>query len=101
MSTIRARAQAADGKVTVRALITHPMETGARRDGSGNTVPAHYIETVEAKVGDRTVMTAFWGPGISRNPFYQFEFNGAAGEQLVLSWTDNKGESDSAEVSVG
>ncbi|AHE97000.1 thiosulfate oxidation carrier complex protein SoxZ [Thioalkalivibrio paradoxus] len=101
MSTIRVRAQESGGIVTVRALMSHPMETGARKDSAGNLVPAHYIETVEAEVGGNTVMTALWGAGISRNPFFQFQFSGSKGDTLKLSWKDNKGESDSTEAEIG
>lgn len=101
MSTIRARAQEAGGIVTVRALMSHPMDTGSGKDSAGNLIPAHYIETVEASVDGTTVMTALWGPTISRNPFFQFQFEGSAGDTLSLSWKDNKGESDSSEVTIG
>lgn len=101
MSTIRVRAQESDGIVTVRALMTHPMETGTSKDSAGNLIPAHHIETVLAEVGDATVMTAYWGVTISRNPFFQFQFAGKKGDTLKLSWSDNKGESDSVEATIG
>lgn len=102
MSSIRVRAQLRDGLTNVRALISHPMETGQRRDNSGNLVAAHYITEVVAEVGSRHIMTANWGPAISRNPYLSFEFEGAnAGDTLKLSWVDNKGEQDSTEVRIG
>lgn len=101
MSTIRVRAQEADGVVTVRALMTHPMHTGTGKDSDGNLIPAHYIETVEATVDGTNVLTAYWGATISRNPFFQFQFAGSKGSKLNLSWKDNKGESDSSDVTIG
>lgn len=101
MSTIRVRAQESGGVVTVRALMTHPMETGTSKDSAGNLIPAHHIETVTAEVNGTNVMTAYWGVTISRNPFFQFQFAGNKGDTLKLSWTDNKGESDSAESAIG
>jgi sulfur-oxidizing protein SoxZ len=101
MSSIRVRAQEEGGVVTVRALITHPMETGTRKDNAGNLVPAHYIETVEATVGGTAVMTAYWGATISRNPFFQFQFAGKKGDSLSISWKDNEGKSDSSDVAIG
>ncbi|MFP4081081.1 MAG: thiosulfate oxidation carrier complex protein SoxZ, partial [Ectothiorhodospira sp.] len=45
--------------------------------------------------------TAHWGPGISRNPYLSFRFEGAsAGDTLRISWEDNKGESDSTEAEI-
>lgn len=100
MSSIRVRAQERNGVVTVRALMSHPMETGTRKDGSGALVPAHFIETVTAEADNHTVMTAFWSATVSRNPFLQFEYAGTKGHTLKLSWVDNAGESDSVEVTV-
>ncbi|TVP92804.1 MAG: thiosulfate oxidation carrier complex protein SoxZ [Thioalkalivibrio sp.] len=101
MSTIRVRAAERDGVVTVRALMTHPMETGTAKDSAGNVIPPHHIETVLAESEGNTVMTAYWGVTISRNPFFQFQFAGNSGDSLKLSWTDNKGESDSVETTIG
>jgi sulfur-oxidizing protein SoxZ len=102
MSSIRVRAQLSGDTTTVRALMSHPMETGQRKNKAGEPIPAHYIKEVKAEVGGRQVMTANWGPAISRNPYLSFEFTGAsAGDTLKLSWEDNKGESDSTEVQIG
>ncbi|MCG5515859.1 MULTISPECIES: thiosulfate oxidation carrier complex protein SoxZ [Ectothiorhodospira] len=101
MSSIRVRAQLSDGVTNVRALISHPMETGQRTDSGGNTIPAHYITEVKAKVRDREILTANWGPSISRNPYLSFQFEGASsGDTLELSWVDNNGDSDSTQVQI-
>jgi sulfur-oxidizing protein SoxZ len=50
----------------------------------------------------RTVLSAQWGPAMSRNPFLQFVLKGArAGDRIRVSWADNRGErrSDDATVS--
>jgi len=99
---MRIRAQASGDTAIVRVLMAHEMETGQRKDGSGNLVPAWYIQHVTAKLNDKVVMTAQWGPAISKNPFLQFSIKGAkAGDKVQMQWTDNKGESrtDTATVS--
>ena len=102
MSTIKLRANDKGGVVTVKALISHPMETGLRKDKkTGGKIPAHFINTVTAEAGGKTVMTAYWSGAISKNPYLSFKFKGAAaGDTVKLSWTDNKGKSDSAEAKV-
>jgi sulfur-oxidizing protein SoxZ len=74
------------------------METGSRKDSAtGKLVPAHFIQEVICKHNGTTVMTAEWSGGISKNPYLSFKFSGGAkGDNVELSWTDNKGESDSA-----
>jgi sulfur-oxidizing protein SoxZ len=78
------------------------METGTRKDSkTGETVPAHYIQEVKAELNGNTVMTANWGPAVSKNPYLAFSINGAkAGDTLKISWTDNKGETESEETTI-
>ena len=90
---MRIRAQVKDGTTDVRMLMGHPMETGQRKDADGKTIPALYINDVKVTVGDRTVLTAKWGPAVSQNPFLQFRFKGAkAGDRVSVTWADNKGD---------
>jgi sulfur-oxidizing protein SoxZ len=90
---MRIRAQAAGDKVTVRVLVSHDMESGQRRGADGKLVPAHFIQTIVATCNGKTVMSAQWGPAVSKNPFVQFMFTGAkAGDKIVVSWVDNKGD---------
>ena len=98
--SMRVRAKEKDGIVTVKALITHPMETGLRKDSDGNVIPAHFIQEVTATVGGEVVFTANWGTGVAKNPYLSFKYKGAKGDLLTLAWTDNMGNSDSLEVEV-
>ncbi len=90
---MRIRAQAQGDKVTVRVLVSHEMESGQRRDGAGKIIPAWFIQTISATHNGKTVMSAQWGPAVSKNPFTQFTFKGGkAGEKVVVSWVDSKGD---------
>jgi sulfur-oxidizing protein SoxZ len=100
--TIKARAQAT-GKVTlVKALISHPMETGLRKDKkTGKKIPAHYIEELNVDHNGKNVLNALWGPAISKNPYLYFKFHGGkAGDTIKISWVDNKGEHDAQTFTV-
>ncbi len=95
------RAQAADGKTTVRVLMSHEMETGQRKDPAGQVIPAWYIREVSAQLNGSTVMTAQWGPAISKNPFLQFNIKGGkAGDIVSISWIDSKGDTRSDDATV-
>jgi len=100
--SIKMRAAAKDGVTTIKALISHPMETGTRKDKkTGEKIPAHFIQEVVCEHNGNTVMTAQWGPAISKNPYLSFRFTGGnAGDTVKLSWVDNKGNSDSSEGSI-
>jgi sulfur-oxidizing protein SoxZ len=99
-STIKIRAKSSGGGATVKALMKHPMETGTRKS-KGKVVPAHHITEVTAELNGASVMTANWGPGVSKNPYLSFKLMGAKkGDTIKLSWVDNKGGSDSAESAI-
>jgi len=98
---MRIRAAEAGGVTTVRVLMSHPMESGARKDAGGNTVPAHYITDVVATHNGKQVLAAMWSGAVSQNPFLSFKFKGAAkGEKVQVKWTDNKGQSRTDEVAI-
>ena len=98
---MRIRAQVAGDKATVRVLMSHEMETGQRKDASGKVIPAWHITEVTAQHNGKTVMTAQWGPAVSKNPFMQFNVKGAkAGDKITITWVDNKGDKRTDEAVV-
>jgi len=98
---MRIRAQAADGKATVRVLMSHEMETGQRKDSAGNTIPAWHIQQVSARWNGATVMNAQWGPAVAKNPYLQFTVKGAkAGDKISITWLDNRGDKRTDEAVV-
>ena len=101
-NSIRIRAKAKGEDTTVKALITHPMETGLRKDKkTGEKIPAHFIQEVTCKHNGNTAVTALWGPAVSKNPYLSFRVGGAkAGDTIELSWVDNQGKKDSATTTV-
>jgi sulfur-oxidizing protein SoxZ len=98
---MRIRAQLAGDKATVRVLMAHEMETGQRKDSSGKTIPAWFIQEVTASHNGKQVMSAEWGPAVSKNPFLQFNIKGAkAGDKISVTWKDNKGDTRTDEATV-
>lgn len=99
MSSIKLKAKAIDGGlIEVKALMTHPMETGLRKDSAGALIPAHFISEVVVTANDKEVMKASWGGSISKNPYMAFTYKGAAGDKVKLTWKDTKGGTDTDEV---
>ncbi len=98
---MRIRAAVSGDKTTVRVLVSHEMESGQRRDASGKTVPAWFIQNISAVHNGKTVMSAQWGPAVSKNPFVQFSFKGGkAGDTVSVSWVDNKGDKRTDEAKI-
>ena len=96
---MRIRAQAQGDKTTVRVLVGHEMESGQRKDAAGKIVPAWFIQEISATWNGKTVMSAQWGTAVSKNPFMQFSYKGGtAGDKVVVSWIDNRGDKRSDEA---
>lgn len=98
---MRIRAANKDGVVEVRVLMSHPMESGARKDASGAVVPAHYIKDLEATCNGKTVLKAQFSGVVSQNPFLSFKFKGGnKGDKVAVKWVDSKGESRTDEAAI-
>ncbi len=94
-STIRVRAQANGPATEVQALIQHPMDSGFVKDSDGKLIPPHHIETGTFEHGGKVVLTADWGPAVSKDPYIKFSFaGGAKGDTLTVTWVDNLGKTD-------
>jgi len=102
-NTIKLRATEAEGDVTIKALMTHPMELGTRKDAkTGELIPAHFIQDVVVEHAGNKVITADWSGGVSKDPYLSVRFSGGKkGDEVKVSWKDNKGDSDSATSQVG
>jgi len=100
---MRIRATMAGDVADVKVLMNHPMETGTRKDAkTGQLVPAHFIQEVTATINGKAVLNAEIGAAVSKNPFLGFKVKGAkAGDKVVVSWVDNKGDKNSTEAAIG
>ena len=87
----------------VRVLVQHPMETGFRRDTNGQTIPMHVVNKLSVQYGGRQVFSADLGTGVSANPYITFYVVAVASGELVVEWSDDKGEKGrvAAQVNVG
>jgi sulfur-oxidizing protein SoxZ len=98
---MKMRATLGQGFTEIRVLMTHPMETGQRKDSEGKLVPMHFIQNLTVKVNGRPVIEAQTSQAVSRNPVFSFRLKGGAkGDKIEVSWLDNHGESNSTEAAV-
>jgi len=98
---MKMRATLAAGFTDVRVLMTHPMETGQRKDADGKLIPVHFIQNITVKVNGRVVIEGQASQAVSRNPVFSFRLKGGAkGDRIEVSWVDNQGESNQTEAAV-
>ena len=94
-STIRVRAIAGPETTEVQTLIQHPMDSGFVRDAKGEFIPAHFIQELAFEYDGKRVFVADWGTAVSKDPYVKFSFKGGnKGDDLKISWVDNKGGTD-------
>jgi sulfur-oxidizing protein SoxZ len=77
--------------VEVKALVSHIMETGQRKDAQGNVIPRKILNKFACTVNGKQVFAADFEPAISANPYIQFKFKATESGPVVLTWTDDDG----------
>jgi len=102
MAAIKVRAKIKGDTVTVKALMSHPMQgSGQKNKKTGKEIPANYIVDVSAKHNGNDVLTAQWSGGISKNPYLSFKFSGATkGDAITIGWTDIGGKTASVDAKI-
>ena len=85
------RAKAVDGIVDFRMLMRHEMESGLRKDKTGEMVPAWFIKEFRVFINDESVLVGYIGPTVSKNPYFKCNFAGKPGDTVKVSWVDNRG----------
>ena len=86
--------------IEIRVLISHPMESGQRRDDTGVLVPRDIIHSFTCSLGGELVFAATLFPAIAANPFLSFHAVTDAPGNLVLSWTDDHGATQTETVPI-
>ena len=100
-TSIRIRAHEVDGQVRLKSVVMHPMETGLRKiKKTGKKIPPHYIREIVVSLNGATVLEAYWGRSVSRNPYLALEFPGRKGDLVTITWLDNRGYTDKASARV-
>ena len=98
---MKIRAKMEGDTADVKVLMSHPMETGQRKNEKGDLVPVHFIQSVIATHNGKTVLDAQWSQAVARNPFLGFRVKGAkAGDKITVSWTDTTGDKGSIDTTV-
>ncbi|MGD8570103.1 MAG: thiosulfate oxidation carrier complex protein SoxZ [Gammaproteobacteria bacterium] len=100
--SIRIRARLKGDVTEVKALMSHVMETGLRKDKkTGKKIPAHFIKEVKCDHNGKQVLLANWSVAVSKNPYLSFKFKGGKkGDTVTIAWNDNKGESATADEKI-
>jgi len=77
--------------VTIKTLISHPMESGQRKDKDGAVIPRQIINRFTCELNGQMVVDVTMEPGVSTNPYFEFEAKVDASGEFVFKWYDDDG----------
>lgn len=98
---MKMRAQLKGDVTEIKVLMSHPMETGRKKDDFDRLIPAHFVQLLTATLNGQIVLEAQWGIGVSKNPYLTFRLKGAkVGDTVVVAWYDNLGEKETQNITV-
>jgi len=82
---------AAGEAVVIKTLISHPMESGQRKDADGNAIPRSIINRFTCEFNGENVIDVTMEPAIATNPFFEFEAVVNAAGDFKFTWYDDDG----------
>lgn len=89
---VKAPKKAAAGEtVTLKCLISHKMESGQRKDKSGNVIPRSIINRFTCDFNDQNVIDVAMDTAISTNPYFLFEAVVPEAGEFKFTWYDDDG----------
>ena len=86
--------------IEVKALVSHVMETGQRKDRDGKVIPRKILNMFTCTVNGKEVFAADFEPAVSANPYFQFKFKAQESGPVVLTWIDDDGSKIVGEESI-
>ena len=96
MSTPTPRVQspnaAAKGEILqIKALISHQMETGLRRDDQGDVIPRKIINKFVCLYNDDVVFGVDLHEAVAANPYIEFYLRATESGRLEFVWEEDGG----------
>ena len=86
--------------ITIKTLISHPMESGQRKDSDGNAIPRQIINKFTCEFNGQTVFSCDLDPAISANPYFEFSAKVPESGTYKFTWVDDDGSVYTEEQSI-
>jgi sulfur-oxidizing protein SoxZ len=75
----------------VKAIISHQMETGLRKDSDGNVVPRLIINKFVCRYNGIDVFVAELHEAVAANPYFEFHVRATESGRLEFVWQEDGG----------
>jgi sulfur-oxidizing protein SoxZ len=88
--------------IEIKALISHPMETGYRTGPDGSLVPRDIIQRFACTYNGEEIFSVDLFPAIAANPFFSFTTVATETGLLAFRWLDDHGQAqlETAKITV-
>lgn len=86
--------------IEIRTLISHPMESGFRRDPSGALIPRNILRSFSCSYLGEPVFSMDFFPGVAANPFLSFHLRATASGEIRFEWVDQDGNSTTENAAI-
>lgn len=80
-----------DEVIEIKTLVSHPMESGQRKNAQGQTIPRKIINKMTVAYNGKPVFEAKLEAAISANPYISFFLKATESGTLDFAWTDDDG----------
>ena len=77
--------------IVLKTLISHPMESGQRKDSKGEIIPRSIINRFTCDFNGKNVIDVILEPAISTNPYIEFEAVVPEAGEFKFTWYDDDG----------
>ncbi len=86
--------------IKIKSLVSHPMESGHRRDSEGNVAPRKIINRFECTFNGELVFACDIEPAVAANPYFEFRAKVMESGTFSFTWTDDDGTVIETEKSI-
>lgn len=94
------KSAAAGDIITIKTLLSHPMESGQRKDSDGNVIPSMIINKFTCEFNGNPVFSCDIDPAVSANPYFEFTARVDEAGTFKMTWVDDSGEVVEAEKDI-
>ena len=97
------RSAAAGEIITIKTLISHPMESGQRKDKDGALIPRSIINRFTCDFEGQNVVDMKLEAAISTNPYVEFQSVVPEAGTFTFTWYDDDGSvyTETGDIAIG
>jgi sulfur-oxidizing protein SoxZ len=77
--------------IQIKTLITHPMESGQRKNEQGEKIPRKIINRFVCTLNGKDVFSVDLHPSVSSNPYLVFDVRVMESGTFEFTWIDDDG----------